>query len=226
MKETDESAKSLASKDLESFFPNRETVISSFCPLFAWIVNNDNNYYKLIDLGLLEQKDQSVPIYLRGFTVLSVVLNRQVIFSKSITNKVRGTIRRYSGSSITGANIDLSNPLDYSSNLLSTSDISSFPLCPVYSNSSTIFLFTHSISIKRRLSRSLLRQNMIIFIIPQDNFADYQSKLTDLLVLGSCDNIVGTFGLPFSIIAGALQGNVPFLVQKNNYCKLPETNPF
>ena len=48
----------------------------------------------------------------------------------------------------------------------------------------------------------------------------------ELLALGSCDALVGTYRSSFSFLASSFQGKVPYLVTRNSKCFLPSSLHF
>ena len=79
----------LFTSDIHSLFPDDVVSIATNCPLFAWVLGNEHNYEKFVQLGFLPNEPfNSTDVSVHGFRLLSHILKNYFIFSNDITNVV------------------------------------------------------------------------------------------------------------------------------------------
>lgn len=226
----------LKNESIHSIFTHPSFALSTNCPLFSWLLFNEENYNALVKIGLLED----VPYHSRdprahSFYLMSNILRKHVIVSPMIQEAVENRLRRFRNSTLVGFHIrkgDRHSDFKETRDFIYGDDVYQFARCSVVQSHPGAVLFVASdsteaknvvksstrhpvitVASKARHSNGHMGQNTNIDILAE--------SFTDMLTVGACDYVVGTWKSTFSVIAAAFQGNIPYFVARRKACFQP-----
>ena len=226
----------LINNPIESIFNDNYVVIQTNCPLFNWIAYNKKSFYSLIQLGLLDHsKYESSHPAIHGFRVLSNVMKSHIVFNKELLNAVNDRMLGIGNSKCISFHIRMGN---YKSDFrdgrvfLYGKDIYSFIDCPIVQKYSKAFIFLSSDSIyAKNIIMNNTRKHSVVsspkkathssHISFLDNFKGTYDTFLDLVTLSTCNELIGTSGSTFTVLAASLMGKLPYLIGQNSTCELP-----
>lgn len=218
-------------------FNDSYIVIQTNCPLFNWLTYNKDNYNSLIRLGILKARNfESSHPAIHGFNVLSNIMKKHIVFNSEFLNAVNIKRQIIGHSKCISMHIRMGN---YKSDFrdgrifLFDNDVLSFVDCPIIKKYSKVPIFLTSDS---RYAKNLIVNNThgyrVIWssqkvihtshVSFDNNFMGAYSSFLDLVTLGSCNELIGTSGSTFTILAASLVGKLPYLVGQNSSCELPK----
>ena len=227
----------LINNPVYNVFNDSYIVIQTNCPLFNWLTYNRDNYYSLIQLGILKNVSfESSHPAIHGFNVLSNIMKKHIVFNREFRNAVKDRRQIIGHSKCISMHIRMGN---YKSDFhdgrifLFDNDIMSFIDCPIIKKypKAPIYLTSDSRYAKNLIvnnthdhrvvssSKKVIHTSHVSFA---NNFMGAYSTFLDLVTLGSCSEFVGTSGSTFTILAASLMGKLPYLVGKNTSCELPK----
>lgn len=226
--------------DISHLLTNRYIVIKTNCPLFVWLVYNKRNYQTLVNLGFLEDKPfESANPAIHGFNLLSYVMKNHVIFNQKLVNTVKDRMKELDNGnciSIHARMGDMKSDFKENRKFLTNNDLLKFTNCFIISRyvHTPIFLSSDSSFAKSIIVRKMKSHKVVSFSkkaihskrmsFTLENKGAVETFL-DLMTLGSCKELIGTYGSTFTILASSLIGKLPYLVSRQSVCKLP-TNYF
>ena len=232
----------LISQPITSVFNESHIILTTNCPLFAWFPYYNETYNALVRLGFLEDRPfNSVHPSIHGFNVLSYVMKNHFVFNEEIMKTVRERRERMGKGPCVGFHIRMgdrnSDFVEYRS-FLFTKDIMSFLKCSIFDQypKASIYIASDSNFAKGIVLNNTMNHDVFSFT-PKATHSDSAFKSTkgndivkelfvELLTLGSCDALVGTYRSSFSFLASSFQGKVPYLVTRNSKCFLPSSLHF
>lgn len=236
-REKERNAQQLMNNPIEYVFNESYIVIQTNCPLFNWITYNKDNYYSLIRLQLLEDtRYESLHPAIHGFKVLSNIMRQHIVFNQELLNAVNDKKQIISHSKCISFHIRMGN---YKSDFrdgrifLYENDVMSFINCPIIMNySRTPIVLSSDSTYAKSIIMNNTREHRVIsssnkaihsshFSFLNKNKGTFGTFL-DLLTLSNCNELIGTFGSTFTILASSLMGKLPYLVSKNSTCKQPQ----
>ena len=195
------------------------------------------NYQALVQLGFLENKPfESAHPAIHGFHVFSYVMKNHIKFTQQFLNAVKDRSNKIGGKNCISFHVrmgDLKSDFKEKRCFLHESDLTSFAKCSIVSINPEmpIFISSDSSYAKSIINQTTNGHQMISFT----KRASYTSNLSfeksynsiyqtflDLVTLGSCSELVGTYGSTFSILAASLIGKLPYLIAPNSTCEIPE----
>lgn len=229
----------LISQPITSVFNESHIILTTNCPLFAWFPYYNETYKALVRLGILEDRPfESVHPSIHGFNILSYVVKNHFVFSEEIMQTVRERREMMGSGPCVGFHIRMgdrnSDFVEYRS-FLFTKDILSFVKCSLFKEypSAPIYIASDS-----NFAKGIVRNNTVdhkVFSFTQKashSDSAFRSKkgndivkelFLELLTIGSCDALVGTYRSSFTFLASSFQGKVPYLVTRNSKCFLPSS---
>lgn len=233
----------LISQPITSVFNESHIILTTNCPLFAWLPYYNETYNALVRLGFLEDRPfKSVHPSIHGFNVLSYVTRNHFVFSEEILKTVRERRERMgSNKPCVGFHIRMgdrnSDFVEYRS-FLFTKDIMSFLKCSIFDlyPKASIYIASDSNFAKGIILNNTMNHEVFSFTqkATHSDSAFKSRKGNDivkelfyeLLTMGSCDALVGTYRSSFTFLASSFQGKVPYLVTRNSKCFLPSSLHF
>ena len=226
----------LFTSDIHSIFPDDVISIATNCPLFAWVLGNEHNYEKFVQLGFLPNEPfNSTDVSVHGFRLLSHILKNYFIFSNDITNVVTENRNAWKNRPSVGMHIRRGKSKEFNEYtdvvFLSYDDVNGFINCSLLKNLTkpVIYVASDSMMMKQRIMKSNHSFSVITSSIRASHSSSALSNsnsrvvgdvLIDILTVASCDYIIGTRSSTLTILAAAFQGNIPYLVGKNTDCYL------
>lgn len=223
----------LSTTDIHSIFPEEMITIKTNCPLFAWVLGNKHNYEKFVQLGFLPNKPfNSSDISVHGFRLLSHILKNYFIFSKDVTGVVTKNRNAWKNRPSVGMHIRKGKSKEFrDKEFLYYSDVNGFVNCNLFKNLSNpvVYVASDSTEMKQKIMKSKRSFSVVTSHVHASHSSptllNQKSKvigdvLIDVLTVASCDYVIGTWGSTLSILAAAFQGNIPYLVGKNQSCFL------
>ena len=119
-----------------------------------------------------------------------------------------------------------------SRNFIFESDLTSFIDCPILRNHSQVPIYVSSdSSYVKDIIRNMAHTRKVISFSSKanhsdrisaiNNFQKFSEPFLELLLLGHCNELIGTFGSTFSVLAASTNGKLPYLVPRNSSCFLP-----
>ena len=230
----------LITTDISHLLTNRYIVIRTNCPLFVWLAYNKRNYQALVNLGFLEDKPfESANPAIHGFNLLSYVMKNHVIFHQKLVNTVKDRMKELNNGNCISIHVRMGaekSDFKRDKKFLTNNDLMKFTNCPVISQyvHTPIFLSSDSSFAKSIIVREMKSNKVVSFSIKAihskrvsftlENKGAVETFL-DLMTLGSCKELIGTYSSTFTILASSLIGKLPYLVSRQSVCKLP-TNYF
>ena len=227
----------LINNPINTVFNDTYIVIQTNCPLFNWLTYNRDNYYSLIRLGILKNGNfESSHPAIHGFNVLSSIMKKHIIFNREFLNAVKDRRQIIGQSQCISMHIRMGNyKSDFNDGriFLFENDLLSFIDCPIlekYSNA-PVYLTSDSRYAKNLIvnnthdhrvissSKKVIHTSHVSF---DNNFLGTYGAFLDLVTLGTCNELIGTSGSTFTILAASLMGKLPYLVGKNSSCELPK----
>ena len=229
--------KMFMNSNISTLFPDRVLLVKTNCPLFALLAYNKDNYQQLVKLGILDNKpyESSHPA-IHGFQVLSYVMRNLIVYNKDfikILNERKYTIGM---TNCIGFHIRMGNKksdFQETRNFIFDSDIESFSNCPrvTHNNHIPIFVASDSSYVKSIIKNKLKDHKVLYYtstvrhsesISFDKNFQLFNETFLELLSLSQCNDMIGTYGSTYSILAASLNGKLPYLVTRNSKCFLPQ----
>lgn len=223
---------------LPSVINGTHIIVSSNCPLFMWMLYNEDTYNMVVSLGLLPKE----PFYkrdasLRGFDLLSKVLRTYFIPKQHIQDRVNELVKDFRGYTTVGFHIrkaDRTSDVKESRRFLFHNDVSAFSTCEVFTtlHNPLIFVASDSTEAKQQVekenpTRKVITSSIVAhhtyFAVRKEKSKHYlDDVLVDMLSLASCDYIIGTWKSTYSLLAAAFQGHIPYYVSRNSRCFIPK----
>ena len=227
----------LINNPINKVFNDTYIVIQTNCPLFNWLAYNKDNYYSLIRLGILKDGNyESSHPAIHGFNVLSNIMKKHIVFNREFVNAVNDRRKFIGNSKCISMHIRMGNyKSDFNDGriFLYENDVMSFIDCPILKkNSKDPILLTSDSRYAKNLIVSNTRDHRVIasskkvihtsHVSFDNNFLGTYGAFLDLVTLSTCNELIGTSGSTFSILAASLMGKLPYLVGKNSSCELPK----
>lgn len=164
-------------------------------------------------------------------------MKKYIVFNREFLNGVNDRRKIIGQSKCISMHIRMGNyKSDFNDGriFLFENDVISFIDCPILKNYSKapILLTSDSIYAKNLIvnnthnhrvitsSKKVIHTSHISF---DNNFLGTYSAFLDMVTLGTCNELIGTSGSTFTILAASLMGKLPYLVGKNSSCELPKT---
>ena len=70
---------------MQTFFNSTNSRVSTNCPLFSWMMKNEENYNQAVALGLVENKPFRADNYSAvGFELMSTIVRRKLVINREI----------------------------------------------------------------------------------------------------------------------------------------------
>ena len=226
----------LRKESLSSIFNDPSFALSTNCPLFSWLLYNEENYNTLVKLGLLED----IPYKSRdprahSFYLMSNIFKRHLTVSPLIQEVVENRIRRYRNSTLVGFHIrkgDRHSDFKETRDFIFGEDVYQFVRCSIVQSHPNAVLFVASDSTE---AKNVIRANTRHVVITVSSKARHSNgsmglkknidilaeSFADMLTVGSCDYVVGTWRSTFSVVAAAFQGRIPYFVARRKACFQP-----
>ena len=230
-------ARNIINVDIHSVFASPYLIIQTNCPLFTWLTYNKKTYEALIRLGILENKPfESAHPAVYGFQVLSYVMRKHVRISSILLSKLNMRKKDLQNGNCISFHVrmgDSKSDFQEKRYFIDVTDLMSFSHCQVVNDNPrySIFLssdssYAKSIIINNTSHRKFISYDKKAIHSTISSFSlaseSTETSLLDILTLGSCKELVGTYSSTFSILAASLIGKVPYLVARNKSCFVPQ----
>ena len=213
-------------------------ILSTNCPLFAWMLYNNETYSEIVRLGLLDDRPfESFSPSVHGFRLLSNIVRKHFIMNDDIRTAVQERRRIIGNDTCVAFHIRMgdkqSDFKEYRSFIFS-GDIHAFSNCKVFQQypNATIFVSSDSSFAKSVVLKDNSQRRVVTFSEKaQHSFSAVRSGkgravihnlLVDIMTIASCDIVIGTYKSSFSLLAAAFQGNPPYWVARRSKCFLPD----
>ena len=203
--------------------------VSTNCPLFSWMMKNEENYNQAVALGLVENKPFRADNYSAvGFELMSTIVRRKLVINREIEIAVD---KRFE---VIGSG-DRQSDFKETRNFLYNGDVKQFMLCSVFASvpDASIFIASDSSNAKYSLVKEYPNRRIIVFNVTAEHTYSavrnewgrqrLQTMFVDMMTLARCTFIVGTYKSSFSTLAAAFQGHIPFYVRQRAKCFLPRS---
>ena len=234
----------LISNSIKSVFDTKDIYLSTNCPLFLFMIQNEENRKVLHSLGLLDESTSNPPRYdHEAFFLYSYFLRNHLILSKSMRTSIDDRLAIRGNRKLLCMHIRCGIPLaDFpdQASFLNRKDIHTFHSCQNHfnwSNNALILVASDSSRAKMMIRNYNPRKEVIWWVNKTSHTMTRHSKYTsrsvvessvlDLFSLASCDALIGTFRSTYSLTAAALIGEVPYLVsRRSSSCAIPNVINF
>ena len=154
------------------------------------------------------------------------------IFSKDVTSVVNKNRNAWKNRPSVGMHIRKGKSKEFrDKEFLYYSDVNGFVNCNLFKNLSNPVVYVASDSTV--MKQNIMKSKRSFSVVTSQVHASHSSPillnqkskvigdvLIDVLTVASCDYVIGTWGSTLSILAAAFQGNIPYLVGKNQSCFL------
>ena len=155
------------------------------------------------------------------------------IFSKDVTSVVNKNRNAWKNRPSVGMHIRKGKSKEFRDRgeFLYYSDVNGFVNCNLFKNLSNPVVYVASDSTE--MKQNIMKSKRSFSVVTSQVHASHSSPillnqkskvigdvLIDVLTVASCDYVIGTWGSTLSIMAAAFQGNIPYLVGKNQSCFL------
>lgn len=231
----------IKNESIQSIFNDTHICITSNCPLYHWIVYNEENYHKLVKLGLLpdipySQYEPSI----HGFYLLSNIVRKHLIPKEYIQQLVKirtkefANNKEYTSVAFHIRKGDGRADFKESRIFLYGGDVTSFSTCSLFDTikNPLIFVASDSTEAKRKVISDNPKRKVVVSsaiakhsklaVRKDSNKHVLDNVLVDMLSLASCDYLIGTWKSTYSMIAGAFQGRLPYFVPRGQKCFIPK----
>lgn len=233
----------LKNETIQSLFNHTHMCISSNCPLYSWMLYNEETYHQIVKLGLLPDIPYSqLEPSIHGFNLLSNVLRRYFIPKEHIQESVRKQTSFINKNNTSVAfhirKGDKKSDFKESRYFLYGKDVTSFSTCPLFDTIENPLIFVASDSTeakKQVVDDNPSRKVVVSSAVAHHSYSAVRKEsskhvldnvLVDMLSLASCDYLIGTWKSTYSIIAGAFQGHLPYFVTRGQKCFIPKRIQF
>ena len=211
----------LRNTSLSNIFRSKKIIIKTHCPLFQWILCNEENRRILKEKGLLTNYNSSATSEVNGFFYLSSILHRFRI-NPSILKEARRRLPLDNGQSVNGMHIRIGRHRGFQDNsfFLYEDDIPRFAQCAkkFHLEGNHSYVASDSPIAKEYYSNSSQWKNYIVSSTVakhtegSTNKTVYSDAFVDMIALSLCSSLVGTWRSSYTTISGTFQGNIPFYI--------------
>lgn len=222
---------------MQTMFNTTKSRVRTNCPLFSWMMRNEENFNQTVALGLIENRPFSAGNYSAvGFELMTNIVRKKLIINKDIEIAVDKRFEVIGSEPVVGFHIrkgDQQSDFKETRNFLYSCDMKYFMKCSVFSHApnASIFIASDSTSTKYSLVNKYPNKRIVVFNVTAEHTASavrkdsgktaLQSVFVDMMTLARCTYIVGTYKSTFSTLAAAFQGHIPFYVRHRARCFLP-----
>lgn len=236
--------KRLLVEPVQSIFNTKVIHLSTNCPLFLFILQNEENRKVLHSLGLLDLSTHDPPRYdQEAFFLYSKFLQSHLILSEAIRTTINDRLAIRRNRKLLCMHIRCGVPLaDFGdqASFLNRKDISTFHSCQRqfdWSDEALILVASDS-SRAKIMIRNYNPQKEVLWWVNKTSHTKtryfsrteasvVENSVLDLFSLASCDALIGTFRSTYSLTAAALIGKIPYLVTKGSKtCAIPKVITF
>ena len=199
---------------------NRITV-HTHCPLFQWILCNEENRRLLRARNLLPSYDANATSEVNGFRFMSFILKKLKI-KPEILNEAKRRIGWESGKKVNAIHIRIGRHRGFQDNsfFLLEDDIPRFAQCASKFDliQNNTYLASDSPIAKAYYSNRTAFPGYIVSSTVAKhtegsvNRTIFTEAFTDMITMSLCSSLIGTWRSSYTTVTGAFQGNIPYYI--------------